>query len=408
MNGLVLSGGGGKGAYQIGVWKALRKLNYKIDIVTGTSVGSLNAVLITQNSYLLAPHIWKKIDYKQIFQNDTKNCKNMKETLEMYSKNIIKNNGITPTNLEKNVSLLINYKKFYNSKIDFGLVTYNLTNMKPVSLTKKQIPKDKLKDYVIASSTCFPAFKLKDIDGDKYIDGGVYDVLPINLAIDMGATDIIAVDLKSIGVRRRVKNKDVNITYICPKNYIGYCLIFDKDLNKRNMQYGYNDTLKAFKVLEGNKYTFKKDTINKISGRYLSQIKENLLYFLSIKSKTKNSKVLSNKLFNDLITNDLIKTSGMLSIIEKLGKYFKIPPYNIYSMNNFNFKLEIELKKTTLVNKLTITTEKREIIKYLYNHMTNNNIRLLKKMALSFPNEFICSIYLYTIIQGVHKDVQIQ
>ena len=51
MNALVLSGGGGKGAYQIGVWKALRKLHYKIDIVTGTSVGALNAVLVTQKSY---------------------------------------------------------------------------------------------------------------------------------------------------------------------------------------------------------------------------------------------------------------------------------------------------------------------------------------------------------------------
>lgn len=408
MNGLVLSGGGGKGAYQIGVWKALRKLNYKIDIVTGTSVGSLNAVLITQNSYLLASHIWKKIDYKQVFQSDIEDSKSMKETIELYSKNIIKNKGMEPTNLEKKLSFAINYKKFYNSKIDFGLVTYNLSDMEPVSLTKKQIPKNKLKDYVMASSTCFPAFKLKDIDGDKYIDGGFYDILPINLAIDMGATNIVAVDLKSIGIRRKVKNKDIHITYICPKNYIGYCLIFDKDLNKRNMQYGYNDTLKAFKVLEGNKYTFKKATINKISEKYLAQIKENLLYFLSIKSKTKNSKILSNKLFNDLITNDLIKTSGMLSIIEKLGKYFKIPPYNIYSMNSFNFRLEIELKKTALVNKLTITTEKKEIIKYLYNLMINNNIRLLKKMALSFPTEFICAVYLYTITQGVHKDVQIQ
>lgn len=41
--GVVLSGGGSKGAYEIGVWKALRKLNVKYDIVTGTSVGALNA-----------------------------------------------------------------------------------------------------------------------------------------------------------------------------------------------------------------------------------------------------------------------------------------------------------------------------------------------------------------------------
>ena len=407
MNAIVLSGGGGKGAYQIGVWKALRKLNYKIDIVTGTSVGSLNAVLITQNSYLLAPYIWKKIDFKEIFQDDVKGKQNLKDMVNMYGKNIIENQGMDTTNLEKNIGLLINYKKFYNSKIDFGLVTYNLSDMKPVSLTKKQIPKEKLRDYLIASSTVFPAFKLKDIDGDKFIDGGFYDILPINLAIDMGATNIIAVDLKSIGIRRKVKNKDVHITYICPKNYIGYSLIFDKDLNKRNMQYGYNDTLKAFKVLEGKKFTFKKGTMNKISEKYLAIIKTNLLYFLSIKTNTKNNKILSNKLFSDFITSDLVKYTGMLTMIEKLGKYFKVPPYNIYSTHSFNFRLHMELNKTKDINKLTITAEKREIIKYLYNLMINNNVKLLKKLALSFPNEFICAIYLYTIIKGVAKNVQI-
>ena len=51
MRALVLSGGGSKGSYQIGVWKALRELNIKIDIVTGTSAGALNAALITQNTY---------------------------------------------------------------------------------------------------------------------------------------------------------------------------------------------------------------------------------------------------------------------------------------------------------------------------------------------------------------------
>ena len=43
MRAVVLSGGGSKGAYEIGVWKALRKLHISYDIVTGTSVGALNA-----------------------------------------------------------------------------------------------------------------------------------------------------------------------------------------------------------------------------------------------------------------------------------------------------------------------------------------------------------------------------
>ena len=51
MKALVLSGGGAKGSYQIGVWKALRELNIHFDIITGTSSGALNGALMTQNSY---------------------------------------------------------------------------------------------------------------------------------------------------------------------------------------------------------------------------------------------------------------------------------------------------------------------------------------------------------------------
>ena len=46
---LVLSGGGGRGSYQIGVWKALRDLGIKFDIITGTSVGALNGALMVQD-----------------------------------------------------------------------------------------------------------------------------------------------------------------------------------------------------------------------------------------------------------------------------------------------------------------------------------------------------------------------
>ena len=60
MKAFVLSGGGSKGSYQIGVWKALRKMHIKFDIVTGTSVGALNGALITQNTYHKAVKIWKR------------------------------------------------------------------------------------------------------------------------------------------------------------------------------------------------------------------------------------------------------------------------------------------------------------------------------------------------------------
>ena len=45
---VVLSGGGARGAYEAGVWKALKKLHIKYDIVTGTSIGANNGFMMVQ------------------------------------------------------------------------------------------------------------------------------------------------------------------------------------------------------------------------------------------------------------------------------------------------------------------------------------------------------------------------
>jgi len=49
--GLVLEGGGARGAYQAGVLKALFEAGYKFDGVAGTSVGALNGVMVAQNRF---------------------------------------------------------------------------------------------------------------------------------------------------------------------------------------------------------------------------------------------------------------------------------------------------------------------------------------------------------------------
>lgn len=58
--GIVLDGGGGKGAYQIGVWKYLKesKLYNSISAISGTSVGGLNSCLFALDEYNLAETIW--------------------------------------------------------------------------------------------------------------------------------------------------------------------------------------------------------------------------------------------------------------------------------------------------------------------------------------------------------------
>ncbi len=67
--GLVFEGGGGKGAYQIGVWKALHEigLDKHIAAVSGTSVGALNAFLFAYGDYDLALKIWTELTPLHVF-----------------------------------------------------------------------------------------------------------------------------------------------------------------------------------------------------------------------------------------------------------------------------------------------------------------------------------------------------
>ena len=189
MRAIVLSGGGAKGSYEIGVWKALRKNRIKFDIVTGTSVGALNGVMMVQGNYHYATKVWSKIDQSKILDRD--NFKSKKEMVKFYAKSGI-HGGTEVQGLENIMESAINEKKFFKSKINFGIVTFNLSKMKHLELKKKDIKKGYLKDYVIASATCFPFFKRKKVGDNHFIDGGYYDNLPINLAAKMGADEIIA------------------------------------------------------------------------------------------------------------------------------------------------------------------------------------------------------------------------
>lgn len=364
---VVLSGGGAKGSYQLGVWKALRELHIKYDIVTGTSIGALNGVFMCENSYFKAKRIWRRLNLEYLFNKLPKSNKEI-DILKLFGGNFIKNGGMDIKKIETILEDNVNKRKFYNSKIDFGLITYNFTTKKPLILSKEKIPKDKLIDYLMASATCYPAFKMKEIDGDKYIDGGYYDNLPVELAIELGAEFLIIVDLGSPGFKKR-PSKQVDSIVIKPKNNISFFLNFDEKTAKINVKFGYNDTLKAFKKLDGNKFTFKKNTI---STYYLNN-KDNLL-------DTTEKKFLTS--------------------IEELGKIFKLDESKIYSLNSFikalNKKIELEdsLDKNTIKNIKSLTKKitSKTLILFFLNHLENN--KTPRKLSKVFSKEFKLARYL--------------
>ena len=87
---LVLSGGGAKGSYELGVYKALKKLGIKIDIITGTSIGALNGAVLCTVDYRKSKRLWLRMSSIEVFNYTFKNSKEYPKI----AKDIIKNKGL--------------------------------------------------------------------------------------------------------------------------------------------------------------------------------------------------------------------------------------------------------------------------------------------------------------------------
>lgn len=379
MKAIVLSGGGSKGSYQIGAWKALRKLKINYDIVTGTSVGALNGALMVQKKYFKSRNLWKKITMNALFGDEISTPKNNKELLKLYSNNFLKHGGMDVSKLQAIIDSCVDKDKFYHSNIDFGLVTVNISNKKAIQLKKENIPSEKLCDYLMASASCYPAFKLKNIDGKKYMDGGMFDNLPINLALDLGADDIIAIDLSAPGFKHRPKKK-VNIIKIKPNNKLSNFLDFNPEGIQRNMKLGYNDTLKTFHKLYGKKYSFK---TKKFDHAFL-EYKGIFIYHIN---RIINHKELTQKFKLDKFNIDKF----LLKTCEQLGIDFKFDETKIYHYRKFNKKI---LHKANRLRKKNPNINKTI---FLYNKLINKDFNYIKLKGLLNPKDLMKALYLYTL-----------
>ena len=402
---IVLSGGGARGAYQIGVWKALRKLNYKYDIVTGTSVGALNGAFMVMNDYKNAINFWKNISPKDIFDeqlsHDAETLDEKKEILLKYAKKAVQG-GFSVQTLEKNIDRLLDTTQFFSSTINYGLVTYNLTDLKPFEIEKKDLTKENLKDYLIASATCFPAFQIKKINNEQYIDGGYYDNVPINLAIRLGAEEIVAVDLDAIGIKQKIKKESVKIIHIRPKNNLGSFLIFNKKYALRAIQYGYNDTMKAFGKYAGKRYTFKKSRFMNYYRLYNKKFMELLLKIVEQKES-----FIFEQIFETFNVSKIKKDNQYekaIDIIEEIATIFELDDTIIYRFSKFNSLLKKNIQAMDSVDNQKIEKlleknwkqvfDKKIIIKYMYDKIKSGNYENLKKIAILFKKEFIAALYL--------------
>ncbi len=271
MYGLALQGGGAKGSYHIGVWKALRELRINISAVVGTSVGALDAALIVQDDIDKAISLWENLTTESVFIADKdvhdffanfsfdysniEDYKNIfdKKKFEKYqrvAKSIYEDGGLDITPLKELIKSYLDEDKIRNSECDFGLVTINVTDLKPMLLFIEDIPEGKLIDYLLASSF-LPVFKKEKFDGKIFLDGGFYDDLPVDMLVDKNYKKIITSGIKfSLSTNDlsmlKYEWKGIDLTRIKATKSLGGLLQFNPDIARNNIQMGYDDTMNMF------------------------------------------------------------------------------------------------------------------------------------------------------------------
>ena len=280
--GLALEGGGAKGAYQIGAWKALREAGIRFSAVSGTSVGALNGAMIVMDDLEKAENVWNNIHFSQVMDVDDEEMRRLmnrdiplselKSTLRSVA-DIVRNRGFDVTPLRKWVAEVVDADKVCHSDTDFFIVTYSLSDHQELELKASDLDKDELCDMLLASAY-LPAFRLEKLGGKYYADGGVQDVVPIHALVENGCKDIIALRIFGFGIEKRFRiPDDVHVTTIGPTVDLGNILNFDAEQSRKNMRLGYFDAQRVLYGLYGSTYyidrTMSEDTARQQLLEYL-------------------------------------------------------------------------------------------------------------------------------------------
>ena len=264
--GLVLAGGGGKGAYELGVWKALDelKLTKYITVFSGTSIGAFNSVLFAMNDMKKADELWEEVTM---------------DKLVPISKSELIKRGIGLYIGGKNLQLA---KKFLNYKLEHGAIA----NDGAIEVVEKYLDFNKIKEN---NKICYAActklsdfsakyFKINDFDeetgkkivlasaslpliydctevlGEKYIDGGIADNIPIQPVYGENCNIIIVVLLSKEAQVDRTLYPNAKLIVISPENLdentITGTLNLNTDAKRIRIIEGYNDTINKLEPIK--------------------------------------------------------------------------------------------------------------------------------------------------------------
>lgn len=358
--GLVLEGGGAKGAYQIGAWKALKEVGIRIKGIAGTSVGALNGALICMGDLEKAESLWENISYSQIMSVDDKVMEDIFKQKKI-SRDALKDmmdyisaGGVDITPLKELIAECVDEEKIQNSPMDLYIHTFSVDEMRDLNVDLKGIEPELIKDFLLASSYIFPIFKSEKLHGKTYIDGGAINNVPIDTLIEKEYKDILVVRIFGIGREKKVKiPEDTTIYTIAPTVSLGSILDFNPKRSKIHLKRGYFDTMRVIYGLAGKIYYIDEQEKECYYLRQLTELSQDIYVYLAdvYKLEVQESRAVRNltEIILPVIAEEMKLSKEWsyrelyLSILEATAKICRIQKYKIYTLQELQDRVREKL-----------------------------------------------------------------
>ncbi len=268
---LVLGGGGAKGVYHIGAWQALKELKIPVCAFIGNSIGAIVAGFLAQGADTELERIGESISLDSVLKlpEELQRPKDPRAALKgvanLYG-DFVKRGGLDTGPLRSLVNGTIDEGKLRASGTDLGIVTVSLSDFKAREVFVEDMEDGRVVDYLMASSA-FPGFERPEIEGKRYVDGGLYDNVPYAMARRRGYRKIIVLDISGAGVNRRPNIAGSQTVWVKNSIDMGGVLDFDPRFLRNFKLLGYLDVMRSFGELIGYSYFVKYDP--KAEARFL-------------------------------------------------------------------------------------------------------------------------------------------
>lgn len=341
--GLVFAGGGGKGAYEIGVWKYLHEigLDQYVRSVSGTSVGALNAALFAGSSYEIAEDLWLNIESKKILSPKKIKPEDVVNFLATAGISLAGPIGRvssivlyeTAMGAEVIAQLLltrirsdymfsrsgiielihngINFSLLKNSDVPCFATCLRCPSLKIERFKLNELDDDGIIKILLASSAIPVVFPNEEFEGHKYCDGGVPivgDNVPINPIYETGVEYIFVVHLSQDSIIDKDKYPNSTIIEIVPSIDLGNALTgtldFTPDGSAKRIEQGYADAKRILQpMVEILKLNAESQMILKVAQKKMEEfeVKKAKLIEVENEIKAEMQKDGFNDLFNKLM-----------------------------------------------------------------------------------------------------------